>query len=264
MVGNGTGTATRLWALDCPTFTMDRGILMVGGSGTVVVPIPSFVIQHDRGLVLFDTGIVPEAATDAAAVYGEMAEWLQMAYTPEQRIDRQLRDRGFSTEDVTHVVLSHAHNDHSGGLSLFPNAKFYAGAGELAYAYWPSPIAKGLYRVEDLLPTRDFDWHELPGIDHDLFGDGSIVLLWTPGHTPGELSLFVRLANRSFILTGDTVHVREALVTAAHGPYDSNSAQAAQSIERLKLIRDATEATIWISHDPDDWAELAKSPDGHD
>jgi len=94
----------------------------------------------------------------------------------------------------------------------------------------------------------------------DLFGDGSLVILFTPGHTPGELSLLVRLGSRNFVLTGDTVHLRAALENEIHFPVDADTAAAVQSLRRLKLLRDSADATVWITHDPEDWAEFQHAP----
>jgi glyoxylase-like metal-dependent hydrolase (beta-lactamase superfamily II) len=256
----GLGTAKRLWALDSPTFTVEAHTLMYGLTGKLTIPMPAYLIEHPRGLVLFDTGLVPAAIDDPHAVYGELAELTNISAQPHQRLDRQIEALGYKLSDVTHVIASHAHFDHSGGLYLFPQAKFYAGQGEMQFAYWPAQIGAGFFRLADLDATRGFNWHEIPGMDVDLFGDGSLVILFTPGHTPGELSLLVRLASRNFILTGDTVHLRAALESEIHFPVDADTAAAVQSLRRLKLLRDSADATVWITHDPEDWAELQHAP----
>lgn len=251
--------AKRLWALDAPTFTIDNSILLVGATGTATVPLPAYLIEHPKGLVLFDTGLAPAACDDPEGVYGPLAELFSINFTREQQLDYQLRELGYRLEDVTHVIASHTHIDHAGGLYLFPEAKFYAGLGELRYGMWPDPAAAAFFRTKDLEPTRGFNWHQI-GMDQDLFGDGSIVILHTPGHTPGELSLLVRLPSRNFVLTGDTVHLRQGLEDELPMPYDHNTELAVQSIQRLKLIRDSADATVWISHDPEDWAEFEHAP----
>jgi len=100
-------------------------------------------------------------------------------------------------------------------------------------------------------------WTE-PDADHDLFGDGSVVILKTPGHTPGECSLQVRLKHESVILTGDTIHIRPQLETLAAMHSDYNIADASASIRRLREMRDRGEARLWISHAPEDWAEYPR------
>jgi N-acyl homoserine lactone hydrolase len=254
------GTCKRLWALDSPTFTVQAHTLLYGLEGQLTIPMPAYLIEHPRGLVLFDTGLVPAAMDDPFAVYGELASLTGIQASPELRLDRQIEALGYRTSDVTHVIASHLHFDHAGGLYLFPEAKFYAGQGEMRFAYWPDYIGAGFFRREDLEATRSFNWHEVPGIDVDLFGDGSIVILFTPGHTPGELSLLVRLPSRNFILTGDTVHLRAALEHEIHFPVDADTAAAVRSLRRLKLLRDTADATVWITHDPEDWAELQHAP----
>lgn len=254
------GTAKRLWALDSPTFTVEAHTLMYGLSGELTIPLPAYLIEHARGLVLFDTGVVPRAIDDPESVYGDLARFIQLRGQPEQRLDRQIEALGYKLSDVTHVIASHAHFDHTGGLYLFPDAKLYAGAGELRHAYWPEPIGAGFFRTADLDPTRGFKWHHIPGVDVDLFGDGSLVVLFTPGHTPGELSLLVRLPSRNFLLTGDTVHLRAALEGEIHFPVDTDTAAAVRSLQRIKLLRDTADATVWITHDPEDWAELGHAP----
>jgi N-acyl homoserine lactone hydrolase len=253
-------TAKRLWALDSPTFTLEAHTLMYGLSGELTIPLPAYLIEHPRGLVLFDTGLVPAAMDDPHSVYGDLADIIKIEGKPELRLDRQIQALGYKLSDVTHVIMSHSHFDHSGGLYLFPEAKLYAGEGEIRFAYWPDRIGAGFFRTADFEPTRSFNWNEIPGIDVDLFGDGSIVVLFTPGHTPGELSLLVRLPSRNFILTGDTVHLRAALENEIPFPVDSDTAAAVRSLRRLKLLRDTADATVWITHDPEDWVDLAHAP----
>ncbi|MGH8998434.1 MAG: N-acyl homoserine lactonase family protein [Acidimicrobiia bacterium] len=252
--------AKRLWALDAPTITVDQSLMMVGGSGVVTIPMPAFLIEHPAGLVLFDTGPAFDAADDPESVYGPLAEMFDMRFPAAVRVDRQLGDLGYKTSDVRYVVASHLHFDHAGGRSLVPDATFLVGPGEMRYAYWPDKAGAAFFRREDFEPTREFNWLELPGGEHDVFGDGALVVFCTPGHTPGELSMLVRLPERNFLLVGDTVHLRVALEGEIPNMFDANTQVAAESIRRLKLIRAAADATVWISHDPEDWAEFGHAP----
>jgi N-acyl homoserine lactone hydrolase len=255
------GFARKMWALDCPTLTVDAATLMYGLSGMMTIPMPSFLVEHDRGLVLFDTGIAPEAITDPVAVYGqELADGLGIGGSPDQAVDKQIEALGYRTSDVTHVIASHFHFDHAGGTHLFPDAKHYAGAGELAFARFATPIAAFCYMPDQIERTKNFDWRELPGTDVDLFGDGSLVMLSLPGHTPGELGLKVRLANQTFLLTGDAVHLKQALELEYHFPIDWDTRVALDSLRRIKRIAEAEEATIWITHDPGDWETHKPAP----
>jgi N-acyl homoserine lactone hydrolase len=255
------GFARRMWALDCPTLTVEAHTLMYGLSGMITIPMPSFLIEHTKGLVLFDTGIAPEAIDDPVACYGqELADALGMTSSPDQRLDRQIEALGYELSDVTHVISSHLHFDHSGGLHLFPEAKFYAGAGELAFAHYPAALGSFCFMPDQLARVAKYDWHEIPGVDVDLFGDGSLVILFMPGHTPGELSLKVRLPDRTFILTGDAVHLRQALSLEYPFPLDCDTLSSVRTLQRIKRLAESEEASIWITHDPDDWAEYKHAP----
>jgi len=255
-----TSAPVRLWAIHGATMTVSAGLMLVGATDILTIPVPCYLIQHPGGLVLFDTGFATEAATDPVAVYGALAEHVQIRYPQEQTLENQLGALGFGLSDVTHVICSHTHLDHTGGLRLFPQAKFYAGAGDLRYAFWPEQFHAGLFRRPDLEPTRGFDWTHVRG-DFDLFGDGSIVMLHMPGHTPGNMSLLVRLASQTFLLTADTVHLHASFDGGVPMPNDHNNYEARRSIERLGQIRDSIDATLWIAHDPQDAAEFRFAPD---
>ncbi len=206
-------TARRLWALPGALLTLrqpqfvDGVVAVVDSSPPVQAPCPSFLIEHDRGLVLFDTGVSPKGLKDPERYFPDLARRLKLTISPELGVDAQLLGLGYNPSKVNYVIPSHLHFDHAGGLYLFPDATFLIGAGEMAFAYWPPPSARPYFLLDDLIPTRTFNWIELAA-DHDLFGDGSVVILRTPGHTPGEVSLLVRLPNRTLILTGDTCHYR--------------------------------------------------------
>ena len=246
----------RMWALPGAQLTAPEALLVQGGDPNKLMdlPCPSFLIEHQKGLVLFDTGCNPKIIDDAVGYWGETARHLPLKWSKADTLDKMIKGVGYKAEDVKYVILSHAHLDHAGGLTYFPKAKFLVGSNELRYAYWPDPARRWAFILDDYIPTRGYDWLEL-GADFDMFGDGSLKFLLTPGHTPGECSLLVNLPNRKILLTGDTVHVRSAVVNEATMPLDTDPNQSVESIQRIKAIRDMHDATMWITHDPEDWGE---------
>lgn len=248
-------TALKIWALDAPTIQLQAADLMVGGEGDVRIPLPAFLIEHEQGLVLFDTSMDPAVNDDPEAYLGvEGAAAVRIETTPENRIDNQLAKLGFRCEDISHVILSHTHFDHAGGLYLFPQAKFLRGPGEFEWAANPDPDYSFVFRYEkDLGPTMGFDWTEMNTPMLDYFGDGSIRVYHTPGHTPGELSIRVKLPSRTITLTGDTVHLRAAYDAIVPDPHDWDLDAATESVRKLHEF-EAEGDEIWIAHEPADWA----------
>ena len=253
-------TASRLWALDGAYFTLPLNLIVLGGPGMITVPIPVYVVEHPEGLVVFDTGVAPEAWDDPRAVYGPLVDVFELTCPPENLLEKQFEKTGHKLDDVTHVIVSHSHFDHTGGMSLFPQAKFYMSEEDLRYAFWPDAFCAGFYRPADLDKTRDFDWHPLSS-DLDLFGDGSLQILRTPGHTHGELSLLTRLPSRSVLLTADAVHVRANIDQRVPCPVDLDTTTALRSVERIRQVAARENADIWVMHDPGDW-ERFKTEDG--
>lgn len=255
-----SGTVKKMWALEGAYLTNERATLVAGETGQVVIPCPSFLILHDRGLVLMDTGLVPAAAKNARAVYGDMADEVKLKMSEQHTIDRQIEALGFKLSDVAHVLISHLHWDHTGGMYLFPHAQFYVMSGELQYAYWPF-VGGPLFRREDIEPTRNFAWNQIEGEDFDLFGDGAIRMIRLPGHTPGNSSVVVRLANRTFVLSGDTAHLRSGYEKDIPMPSDYNSLDSVRSNRRLRQLSRGENTTLWITHDPADWVEFKHAPE---
>lgn len=232
--------------------------MMFGKGGTeITMPLPSFLIEHPvHGLLIFDTGI--GGAGDPASVYGPAAQVYKMNFPAEYALDRQLESLGFTTSDVKRVVISHLHFDHTGGLHHFPGATGYIGSGEMRYAKTPDHHVAVHFMPQDLEAAAQIDWLELPvGYDHDVFGDGSVVILTLPGHTPGSLALQLRLPDAStLILSGDVAHDHDNVSCCAGMQADSDTAAAVESLKRLKLLRSRPDTTVWVNHDIADWERM--------
>ena len=255
-------TARSLRTFDVPTFTTETAHMVKGVSGTVTIPVPYFLVEHEQGLVLFDTGIRSEAFDDMAATYGDaIAGSANMTGHAGQRIDRQLETAGYSVQDVTHVVVSHLHFDHAGGLGYFPHAQIYGGAGERDHACTHHHVDIAFREDDAKLATELPHWNDVPlHEDVDLFGDGSIVILSTPGHSIGHLSLLVRLESGPFVLTGDAAHLRVSLERELPGPADHDQDEAVRSIQRIKSLAEEVGGKVWVSHDPEDWTTHGPGP----
>jgi glyoxylase-like metal-dependent hydrolase (beta-lactamase superfamily II) len=129
-------TANRLIAL--PGAVLKFNASMMGGPDEMLeMPVPTFLVEHPKGLVLFDTGCNLKIVEQGADyIGGGLASMLTIEFTRDDVVDMQLKRHGYKPSQVTHVVLSHGHFDHAGGLALFPDAQFFAMHGELPNALW--------------------------------------------------------------------------------------------------------------------------------
>ena len=174
-----------------------------------MVLTPIFLIDHPEGKVLFETGVHEDVATDPVGHWGEDVvhgkhyvrglDW-KPDVSREQPVERQLAKLGIEPDDIRYVILSVLVPDHAGGMHAFPNATFIVQFQELQDAWDPPTFMPYHYDYNELLPTRDFNYRKLYDQDLDLYGDGSIEVLFCPAHTRGEQALVVRLPNTGTIV----------------------------------------------------------------
>ncbi len=244
--------AVKMWQVKSGDLTLDKGWLtaMTDVGKRITAPVSMFIIQHPRGLVLFDTG--NNVAVSDGKCDDYWGKGLCGAFTPNQTrnevIDKQLEKIGFKVDDVKYVIYSHFHLDHVGNIKMFPNATHVTQKEELRAAWWPEKFQRAAFVLKDYDATRNFNFLDLTG-DFDLFGDGSIMVLDTKGHTQGHQSLMVRLPKTGVvILTGDAVYGPENEAGTIPG-ITWNTNLSMQAIDRLKHLRDAQRGQIWFSHD---------------
>lgn len=134
----------RMWALPGAQLSAPMSLLMQGGDDKMLdLPCPSFLIEHPKGLVLFDTGCNPKIIDDAIGYWGEMARHLPLQWKKSDTLDQQIKNVGYKPEDVKYVILSHAHLDHAGGLTYFPKPSSSLGETKFATPTGPSPTSVG-------------------------------------------------------------------------------------------------------------------------
>jgi len=224
----------------------------------ITIPVSMWVIDHPKGLVVYDTGTNVAIADGKCKSYWAegMCDFLKPSLRREDAIDMQLKKLGYSPEQIKVVVTSHSHLDHIGNIKMFPKAIHVIQKKELYQAWWPEKFQKGPAFVMGDFDgaARDFNYLELEG-DYDLFGDGSVTVLSTPGHTLGHQSLRVRLASgKTLVLTQGAVWMKENLEGYPAG-LNYSVKDYNNSIARLKAVRDIEDADLFMAHDQDQYAE---------
>ena len=216
----------------------------------IMIPINMWIIDHPMGLILFDTGNnVAISDGNCTSHWNEgFCGLLQPSQTRADVIDKQLEKVGFTVDDVKIVITSHSHLDHIGNIEMFPDAIHVIQKKELYQAWWPEKFQRGgAHVVADYDDARDFTYFELNG-DYDLFGDGSVVIISTPGHTLGHQSVKVRMAETgTVILAQDAVWVKENLEGHPAG-LNYSILDYTNSVNRIKMIRDIENAQVWMGH----------------
>src|SRR4051794_28247223 len=175
----------RVRPLECGWLTSDSGTMAEGSMGRTRMPVGAFLVEHPSGALVFDTGMHPEVEHDKDRLRST-APLFDVELDEHWTLAGQLGALGLSVDDIDLAVVSHLHFDHGGGLGQLPGARLVVQQAEWAGAFNEGLVDFGVYNPDD------FDLgHERQALDgeHDLFGDGSVVAVPTPGHTAGHQSL---------------------------------------------------------------------------
>src|SRR6267142_559040 len=223
------------------------------------VPVMSFLVAHPRGRLLFDTGIHAQARVDPIGRLGaERAKRLSVKSKAGEDVVPQLALLGLGPDDVHYVANSHLHFDHCGGNEFFPRATFLVQRPELEAARRPGFVPS--YSPSPIDFEHPLDYQTLDG-EHDVFGDGAVVLIPTYGHTPGHQSLLVRAGKQAQIVcASDACYTRDNMDRDVLPKILWDAAIMRDSLATLRKLRDRAGATMVYGHDPAQWATMPRAP----
>jgi glyoxylase-like metal-dependent hydrolase (beta-lactamase superfamily II) len=240
-------------------YLFDSGTLALNG---VEVPVPFYLLRHPQGVVVVDGGNPLAVAQDPHGHWGGLADVFEVHMTQAQHCATQLRSLGVGPGDVSHIVQTHLHIDHTGALGHFPEAAVVVHTRELEAALAADdPMSSGYVRADYDQP--ELRWKTVSS-DTDLFGDGVLRLLETPGHAAGHMSLLIQLPDtQPVLLTADASDNQAQWEGRQHVRALHSREQAARSLERLHALADETSAAIVFGHDPENWAELRHAPQAY-
>lgn len=205
---------------------------VTGVAESVVFPVVSWLIEHEQGVLLFDTGMHVDLQTSFDRIGAETAESITPAFSAGEELTARLAQRGMRPSDIDQVIVSHLHFDHVGGNEEVPDARVVVQQAEWAAGHDQRLIDYGVYNPADY--DHGHDVHEIDG-QHDVFGDGRVVCLPTPGHTRGHQSLRLELASGPVVLTGDCVYLESMLDDMVVPTMGSERAQQQQR-ESMRML----------------------------
>lgn len=243
-------------AMTCGWLTMSLKAMLAGEEGKLKVPVPSYLIRHPKGNVLFDTGLNKQIQSDPEARLGKIARYYAIDYVAGQDVAAQLAAMDLAPKDIDFLVNSHLHFDHAGGNDALDCCPMVVQRREWEAANDPDMIAKVGYMPQDYDMGHD---RILADGEHDLFGDGSVVCIPTPGHTPGHQSLKVQQPGGDVVLTGDACYLRRTLEEMRLPMILVDADQMLESLRKLKDLQDRG-ARIYYGHDPEFWKTVPQAP----
>ncbi len=229
-------------------------------SETIELPVSSILLRHTQGNVLFDTGCHPTIAENAEARWGGMAKFMTPLMGPKDNVIDDLGKLGLSADDIDVVICSHFHTDHCGCNTFFKKARFYAHKAEVEAAKASNAEAKGYLAIDwdQPMPMQCVETQT------DLMGDGRIVLVPLPGHTPGTMGALVALdRSGAFLLASDALSIRESLDREIMPRNTWNADVCFRSFAEIRKI-EADGARVICGHDDAQWQGLRKGVEFYD
>jgi glyoxylase-like metal-dependent hydrolase (beta-lactamase superfamily II) len=252
----------RLYVFDCGNLKSGNPApLLERGLTTTDMSVAAYLVVHPQGTLLWDTGVIPDAMIEPGGTTSFRA-------TVHKTLQGQLAEIGYKPADINYLALSHYHYDHSANASLFQDATWLVQKAEhdLMFSGKLTPSTPNSPTVETVSARFAALQHSKTTLlngDHDVFGDGSVVIVSTAGHTPGHQALLVNLKTEGpVLLSGDLYHypaereLRDFTPFAALG----NPEQEKAAKEKVEALLAKNRGTLWIQHDLIANAKLKKSP----
>lgn len=246
----------KLYAMTCGWLSCNLKEMLAGAEGRITFPVPAYLIDHPKGLVLFDTGMHPRSLEDPYTQVGALARAFEVHSKPGDDVRSRLQQMDIDPDRIRYLINSHLHFDHTGGNELIPNARVIIQETEWEAGKTPELVQANAYN-----PINYDLGHLVQRVkgEFDLFGDGTIVTIPTFGHTPGHQSLRVRLPSGEIVLAADACYFCETLANL-HLP--ALVFDRAKMINSLLLLRKLQRngARIFYGHDPEFWRDVPQAP----
>jgi len=247
----------RLYIFDCGiihTVNGDAYSLKKEEMASTEMSIPCILVAHPKGTLMWDNGYIPDRAFPPGG--GQAASGVVTQDTP---LLPQMAAAGYAPGDITYLSMSHYHGDHVANANAFARATWLVRKVERDRMFSDTPIPRSdpanysdLKTSKTILLDKD-EW--------DVFGDGTVVIKSTPGHTPGHNVLFLKLKKTGpVVLSGDLYHYPEERTLHRLPVADFNKEQTAASRAELEVFLKKTGAQLWIEHDIIANARLKKAP----
>ena len=211
-----------------------------------------YLVHHAQGWLLWDTGVADAVAAmpDGQAPSDPKATHWRRPKTLASELD----GLGVKPADIKYVAVSHTHPDHVGNIKMFPQSTVLVQKAEYD---WPTPFGRTLQAIASPI-------NKLEG-DHDVFGDGSVTIIATPGHTPGHQSLLVKLPKTgALVLSGDAVHFKSNWENRRVPSMNADKDKTLASMQRIAEVLATEKAQLWINHDKAQRDSLKMAPGYYD
>ncbi len=250
----------RLYVLDCGTIApMDPKLFSLTKEeihSDASFVSPCYLIVHPKGTLIWDVGQVPD---DAIPDNG--TEVVQQGILKAKRkLAPQLAALGYAPKDITYIAMSHYHADHTANANMFAGSTWIVQKAEYDVMFGDKQV--GILTPDSYKDLKNAKRITLNNEDHDVFGDGRVVIKTAPGHTPGHQMLFLKL--RKFgplLLAGDLYHLPEEKTLDRVPTFDADAAMTRVTRKKTDEFVKQTGAKLWIQHDPATYAPLKKAPE---
>jgi glyoxylase-like metal-dependent hydrolase (beta-lactamase superfamily II) len=262
----GTPASIRLYVLDGGVLESDpaRYRLTKADVGTTQLSVAAHLIVHPNGVLLWDTGAVPDESWSPTGT--PVARRLTLPDGQERQVtirttlEAQLAASGYSRRNVTHLALSHYHWDHTANANAFAGATWLVRPSERDAMFADKPLGTATPMTYGAL--RNSRTVIVSADEHDVFGDGMVVLKSAAGHTPGHQVLYVKLAKTGgVVLSGDLYHYPQERTMNRLPTFEFNEEQTRAARKAVDELLTRTKSQLWIQHDFNAHAKLKKAPE---
>jgi glyoxylase-like metal-dependent hydrolase (beta-lactamase superfamily II) len=249
--------SVRLYLFDCGVIHTTNGdtySLKKEEMASTEMSIPCILVSHPKGTLMWDNGDIPDRAFPAGGGRASLG-----VVTQDKPLLPQMAAVGYAPSDITYLSMSHYHGDHVANANYFAGATWLVRKVERDRMFGSEPIPRS--PLENYNELKNSKTVLLEKDEHDVFGDGTVVIKSTPGHTPGHNVLFLKLKKTGpVVLSGDLYHYPEERTLNRLPVADFNKEQTAASRAELEIFLKKTGAQLWIEHDIIANAKLKKAP----